>query len=82
MFYLTAVNPTFKQMIDFVKADQTDKIPYINSSFACSDFAEKLHNNAEKAGYKCAFVSLYFLAGRANPKFKIESTNFQIPNFQ
>lgn len=50
-------------MIDFVKADQTDKIRYNNSSFVCSDFTERLHNNAEKAGYKCAFVSLYFLAG-------------------
>lgn len=60
---LSAVNPTYQQMMDFVKADKTDKIPYNNSSFRCADFAENLHNNAEKAGYKCAFVSIYFLSG-------------------
>jgi hypothetical protein len=60
---LSAVNPTYQQMVDFMKADQTDKIPYNKSSFVCGDFAERLHNNAEKAGYKCAFVSIYFLAG-------------------
>jgi len=60
---LSAINPTYKQMVDFLKTDQTDKIHYNNSNFICGDFAEQLHNNAERAGYKCAFVSVYFFDG-------------------
>lgn len=48
----TAVNPTYAQAIQFISQDNTDKIPYTDS-FQCGDYAEKVHDNAEAAGYKC-----------------------------
>jgi hypothetical protein len=50
-----AVNPTWSQLVAFLENDPTDKQTY-SSTFVCADFAEMLHNNAEKAGLRCAFV--------------------------
>lgn len=52
-----AVNVSWKQLSDFLWKDETDKMPYIEM-FTCADFAEKLHNNAEKSGIRTAFVWL------------------------
>lgn len=57
----TAIDPTYQQLTDFVKSDKTDEIPYNYSGFACTDFAESVHNNAEAAGYKCAWVDINFI---------------------
>lgn len=51
-----AENPTWGQLAAFLKKDTTDKKPYRLSSFVCADFAEMLHNNAEAAGWKAAYV--------------------------
>jgi hypothetical protein len=61
----TAINPTYQQMVNFIKSDKTDEIPYDYSNFANTDFAERVHNNAEAAGYKCAWVDLCFINGGA-----------------
>lgn len=85
-----AKNPTYSQLLDFLKLDKTDQYPYqfsmilLNPYFGsaedhvdldlvkeiidgteqmsppriCADFAEVLHNNAEKAGIRCAYVSI------------------------
>ena len=64
ILYLTdnksAVNPTWDELITFLKQDDTDRILYDDQSFVCADFAEKLHDNAEKSGIKAAFVSINF----------------------
>ena len=49
--YANARDPTYQQTLDFIKSDKTDELPYTNT-FVCSDFAEVLHNNAEKAGIR------------------------------
>lgn len=49
-------NPTWEELLVFLKEDETDEIPY-TSTFVCADFAETLHNNAEKMGIKCGFVA-------------------------
>lgn len=61
----SAINPTYRQMVDFLKSDKTDEVQYNYSSFACTDFAERVHNNAEAAGYKCAWVKISFANGEA-----------------
>ncbi len=58
-----AINPTYRQMVDFMKSDQTDEIPFNYSIFAFADFAECVHNNAKTAGYKCAWVDINFIYG-------------------
>lgn len=61
----SAINPTYWQLADFIKSDKTDEVQYNYSSFACTDFAERVHNNAEDAGYKCAWVKINFVNGGA-----------------
>ena len=53
-----AVNPTWEQLKVFLGTDETDQDLYLWGSQMCGYFAEKLHNNAETAGIKCAFVAL------------------------
>ncbi len=69
----SATDPTFAELLAFIEADSTDKEPYISSvsvfmgyaevSFVCADFAEALHNNAEAAGIRAAWVGIDFEDG-------------------
>ncbi len=87
-----ARNPTYAELVEFLRTDTTDDYPYIltfsSGSFyygspeshmelerlkniingtenprdpkVCADFAERLHNNAEKAGIRCGYISINF----------------------
>lgn len=56
----SAVDPSYEQLVEFIKKDKTNEIPYNNTSFVCSDAAERVHNNAEKYGFRCAWVYIDF----------------------
>jgi len=85
-----AVNPSYSQLVSFLRQDKTDEFPYSyiispgriyygtpeshvdlesiqniidgtaqpSNPGVCADFAERLHNNAEMAGIRCAYVSI------------------------
>jgi len=53
----SAKDPTFAEVVAFIKSDQTDKIPY-SSSYQCDQSARDVHNNAEAAGIRTAYVSI------------------------
>lgn len=57
-----ATNPTFTELVAFIESDHTDEYPYIvgppKNAFICSDFAETIHNNAEAAGLRAAWVGI------------------------
>ena len=59
-----AANPTYAELVTFLKEDSTDGHPYIKDldilSYVCSDFAEDVHNNAEAGGIRAAWVSIEF----------------------
>jgi len=62
-----ATNPTYTELVAFIKEDSTDEHPYRDDSlfpvsllYICSDFAEDVHNNAEVAGIKAAWVGIDF----------------------
>lgn len=64
-----ATNPTYAMLVDFINEDPTDEGAYMafgsDSRFAflgrtCGDFAEMVHNNAETAGIRAAFVTIDF----------------------
>ncbi len=61
-----ATNPTWEHLLSFLKTDNTDKMTYMPDSFVCIDFAEMLHNNAEKTGIRCGLVVLYPLQHACN----------------
>ena len=61
-----AVNPTYDELVIFITTDDTNTLPYIKDgpeAFVCSDFAERLHNNAEVAGIKAGWVSIDYADG-------------------
>lgn len=61
-----AMNPSWSQLNSFLLSDDTDKQPYIPDVFVCADFAALLHNRAEAAGVKAAYVSVDFTNGPAH----------------
>ena len=93
-----AVNPSYSQLVSFLRQDKTDEFPYTyiisppgmyygtaeshvdlkhiqniidgtaqpSNPRVCADFAERLHNDAEMAGIRCAYVSVT-LAGYSGP---------------
>lgn len=58
-----ARDPSWSQLREFLRRDRTDRMRYVPGRFVCSSFAEMLHNNAEQAGIRCAFVSLELSTG-------------------
>lgn len=55
-----AKDPTWQQLVSFLRADKTDSKLYTYFSFACGAFAEEVHNNAEAAGIRAAWVIVHF----------------------
>jgi hypothetical protein len=53
-------DPTYQEALNFVKADQTDKIPYNVTTFNCIDFSAAAMRNAFDAGYRAFFVYIDF----------------------
>lgn len=58
-----ASDPTWQQLISFLIADGTDEKNYSVFSFPCGAFAEEVHNKAEAAGIRAAWVSIDFEDG-------------------
>jgi hypothetical protein len=57
----SAIDPTYAQMLNFIASDTTDQIAYKKGQFTCGDYAERVQNNAENAGIRCAWVSVDFI---------------------
>ena len=57
-----ATDPTYAELLAFLEADQTDKYSYIvgppKVAYICADFARDVHNNAEAAGIRAAWVGI------------------------
>jgi len=53
-----AKDPTWDQVVAFLKADKTDEMEYVAADFMCGSFAQEVHNNAERAGIRAAFVGI------------------------
>jgi hypothetical protein len=51
-----STDPSWEQLKNFLLKDETDRQRYDYNTFVCADFAEMLHNNAEKSGFRTAYV--------------------------
>ena len=56
----SAKDPTWLELRTFLQEDKTDKHLYIPGEYECGNFAKELHNNAEAAGIRAAFVGIHF----------------------
>lgn len=61
-----ARNPTYSELVKFLDYDKTEMIKYRPHKFVCADFAQVLHNRAEKYGIKAGWVSLDFMIGEGH----------------
>jgi len=62
----SAKNPSWKDLMAFIRSDTTDSKSYIDTfywSYVCADYARDVHNNAEAAGIKAAWVGIDFEGG-------------------
>lgn len=57
---LSASDPTYDDLIRFLKSDSTSSAKYVYPDWTCADFARQLHDNAEAHGIKAAFVAVEF----------------------
>jgi len=58
-----AKNPSYDELLAFIQSDTTNEKLFIETFFwgyICTDYAEDVHNNAEAAGIRAAFVAVYF----------------------
>jgi len=58
-----ARDPTYSELVAFIVKDTTDSESYIKGgpeAHVCADFAKEVHNNAEAAGIRAAWVSISF----------------------
>lgn len=56
-------DPTYRQALDFLKKDKTDRGEYIEDTYVCSHFARDVCNNAGVEGLLCAYVGLIYPEG-------------------
>jgi hypothetical protein len=53
-----ATDPSWDQLKAFLIEDKTDERDYVLGDFVCGSFAQDVHNNAEKAGIRAAWVAI------------------------
>jgi len=76
----SAIDPTYDQLIAFLKSDNTSSMKYSAPDWTCADFAKQLHDNAEAHGIRAAFVAVEFTNDSINYSIYDDgSGNFQPP---
>ena len=53
-----AKDATYDEIIEFLRNDNTDNIPYLKGSFECGEYARVVHDNAESNGIKAGVVPI------------------------
>ena len=56
-------NPTYQEVIDFLKEDKTDENLFIEGTYGvyvCSHLARDVNNNAQEQGLRCALIELRY----------------------
>jgi len=69
-----ARDPTYQEVVDFIKKDKTDQNKYIPDKYVCIDFAEDVQHNAAIAGYNCGFDAVDFTSDAMNHMCNVFNT--------
>lgn len=64
-------NPTWEELKAFILMDNTDQLPYVEGVRICGDFAELLHNNAEKQGIRSGMIAVFFEGKEVGHAFNV-----------
>ncbi len=68
-------NPSWSELEEFLRLDDTDKLLYNKDSFDCTGFAITLRDHASRYGIRCAFVEVGFFAGDGHALNAFETTD-------
>ena len=58
-----ARNPTLATLMQFIRKDDTNQVPYTTGKFVCTEFAVQLQARAERAGLRAGIVFVTFTTG-------------------
>ena len=56
----TIKDPTYSEMMRFLRDDDTDKAEYTVGEYECRHFSTELCNHAEEEGIRCSYVTVKF----------------------
>jgi hypothetical protein len=56
--YKNATNPSYNQLVNFLRNDYTEQQTYIDNVYTCTNFAMRLHDNAEANNLKTYIVTV------------------------
>jgi len=56
----TIKDPTYSEMMHFLRIDDTDRAEYTEGEYECTEFSADLCNRAEEEGIRCAYVMIRF----------------------
>ena len=54
-------DPSYQEMSNFLKQDETSEQEYLENEYSCVDFAADVKENAAKEGLRCAYVVIEYL---------------------
>ena len=77
------INPTYRQMKDFILFDKISKRAYVIYDFAgdylnnyvCWNYAADVNNNADKVGIRCSYTMVIFNDGLSHAIVAFETTD-------
>ncbi|MFC1983889.1 hypothetical protein ACFLVO_02595 [Chloroflexota bacterium] len=52
--------PSYDEVVDFLRFDPTNRKPYIEDEYICTDFSADVSNNAEDKGIQCILVLIEY----------------------
>jgi len=71
----TVRNPTYSELMDFLKEDTTDDNEYVEGRYTCIDFVADLNKNAEAEGFRAAYVYIEYPGDRAHSVAAFETVD-------
>jgi len=68
-------DPSYQEMKDFLKQDETSELEYVESEYICIDFTADVKANAANKGMRCAYVAIEFRGGSGHAIIAFDTTD-------
>ena len=68
-------DPSYQEMKDFLKQDETSKQEYVEGEYICVDFTAAVKANAAKEGIRCAYVAIEYRGGSGHAIVAFDTTD-------
>jgi hypothetical protein len=68
-------DPSYQEMKDFLKQDETSEHEYLRDEYICVDFAANVKANAAKEGIRCAYVVIEYLGTTGHAIVAFDTTD-------